>query len=128
VGLLCVSYGTMRSWVASSVTGSSRTLHGVAAVDALGLTAVAVGAAGTILRTDDGGGSWSTVGSGVSGDLLSIAFISQVRRPLSSPIPLKKPVLGSCPHNSYGVTAPCRRHEIDPAPCVRVRALDESSW
>lgn len=78
------------SWVASRVTGSSRTLHGVAAVDTLGLTAVAVGAAGTILRTDDGGGSWSSVLSGVSGDLLTIAFISQVRRHLSSG-PLKPP-------------------------------------
>jgi photosystem II stability/assembly factor-like uncharacterized protein len=68
------------SWVSSLVTGTARALFSVASVDTLGLTAVAVGERGTILRTDDGGGTWSTVdGAGVTGHLLTVAFVSQER-------------------------------------------------
>ena len=38
-------------------------------------TVVAVGAYGTILRTDDGGATWTTQSSGTTNDLYAVSFV-----------------------------------------------------
>src|SRR5216684_3696620 len=53
--------------------GRSDPLYAVSFVNAV--TGIAVGSAGTILRTQDGGGPWTAQASGTSNDLYGVSFV-----------------------------------------------------
>jgi photosystem II stability/assembly factor-like uncharacterized protein len=73
--VLCfVGQLTYGQWTRSS-TGSANWLNGVYAVDQN--TVYAVGFAGTIIKTTDGGTSWIKQTSGVSTYILSVQFLDQ---------------------------------------------------
>ncbi|KAF5046146.1 Ycf48-like protein [anaerobic digester metagenome] len=73
--LMALNMATYAQWTVQN-SGTTEWLRGVDFVNAD--TGIAVGYNGTVLRTTDGGATWSLIDAGVTSDLLSVRFLNNL--------------------------------------------------